>query len=344
MGQKTNPAIFQLTKNNDWQFKNIECTKYEHSIYSKEIIEVEKFIHKKFNDNYMTIHKCKLSYLNNLLAIQVQYCTNLDFNIKDVKKTYDTKVTNFLMPFTDFNKYKTDFKTLKNVLLFNNKNNVKGFKTDLLKSLYSITSNKFKIILITKNLNQQKSILNTIKLIKRINKIKRLSLKNKVTNLKNFNKKAKNPFLLKSKNKRLAIKTYEENKKHIAKFFKFKDQNNFSFFNSINQISELIRVKKYSSTLLAELVVLNLQKDKRHNFFLRFVKKCLKTYLLHPNSVLKGIKIKVKGRINTRPRAKSQVLKIGKEIPILSFDSNVNYAEKTAFTPNGTLCVKIWVY
>jgi ribosomal protein S3 len=52
----------------------------------------------------------------------------------------------------------------------------------------------------------------------------------------------------------------------------------------------------------------------------------------------------VKGRLNGRPRARSRVIKIAKNISVLTMDFNINYSEATAFTPNGTFGIKVWIH
>lgn len=101
--------------------------------------------------------------------------------------------------------------------------------------------------------------------------------------------------------------------------------------------------EKNSSKLLSEIVVnyFNTHK-KRHGFILFFLKKTL-NYLIPSNlSIIKGVKIIISGRFNGAPRSSKKILKIG-SVPIQSFSKKINYNEQTAFTPNGTFGVKVWV-
>ena len=34
---------------------------------------------------------------------------------------------------------------------------------------------------------------------------------------------------------------------------------------------------------------------------------------------------------------------IGKHMPLMSFNSNINYSKSTAYGPNGTFGIKVWV-
>ena len=100
---------------------------------------------------------------------------------------------------------------------------------------------------------------------------------------------------------------------------------------------------KNSSILLANFIADQLGKVKRHNFFLRFIKSGLGLFTHKKLSTLKGIKIKIKGRLNGRQRARHRILKIRKAIPVQTFQSKLNYSEATSFSKNGTLGIKIWL-
>ena len=60
-------------------------------------------------------------------------------------------------------------------------------------------------------------------------------------------------------------------------------------------------------------------------------------------STIKGIKIAVKGRLNTKPRAKKNTITIGK-CPLQTFEANISHSESTAYTKYGTYGIKVWVY
>ena len=80
MGQKTNPNIFQLGKTNNWNSKYFEKKITEYSIYSKKDLEITNFIHTFFKNQKIkiTIHNCKLYYLDKSLHIFISYHQNLD--------------------------------------------------------------------------------------------------------------------------------------------------------------------------------------------------------------------------------------------------------------------------
>lgn len=121
----------------------------------------------------------------------------------------------------------------------------------------------------------------------------------------------------------------------------------YNFFKKgVNILFNCVTNKKCSK-LLAYFIITQLKilgKFKRHNFFLSFIKDALKL-LKHGNySEFKGIKIKIKGRLNGRPRSKKKTIIIVNNISLIKIDSVIDYSDQTAFTSNGTLGVKIWIH
>jgi len=65
--------------------------------------------------------------------------------------------------------------------------------------------------------------------------------------------------------------------------------------------------------------------------------------LLNSNiSVIKGLKIKIKGRLNGAPKAKHKSVTIG-DVPTQSINSFLDYAQTAVHTKNGTYGIKVWV-
>lgn len=95
---------------------------------------------------------------------------------------------------------------------------------------------------------------------------------------------------------------------------------------------------------LVKTITFYLKLLKRPNFFLRFLKLALKTLLNEMPVQFERIQIQIKGRFNGVPRSKCKTIHIGKNIPVLTFNSNMDYSESTAYTSNGTFGVKVWVY
>jgi ribosomal protein S3 len=113
---------------------------------------------------------------------------------------------------------------------------------------------------------------------------------------------------------------------------------------------ELIKIlilcvfEKNSSKFLADYIAFCLLKQKkRHNYLLFILKKSLNNLIYLNFSKVKGIKIMISGRLNGAPRSRSKILNIG-NTPLQSIDCSINYATSTAYTPNGTLGIKVWMH
>lgn len=279
MGQKTNPNIFQLEKTNNWQSKYFEKKILEHSIYSKKDKEIRQFIFTFFKNHKITIHNCRIYYLNKSLHIFISYYQNLNSNFSDKNVIYLSN---------QINKFKKlELKNLKTKLLLD----------QFFKSLIIFMKKKIKIFLALHPLN---------------NNIKQI-----------FNPQIKK-FL----------------KKKLINLRKYK-QNDF-FHEGINILFRCATNKK-SAKLLTEFISIQLKTLKHHNFFFKFLKNTLVLFKNNIISKFKGIKIKIKGRLNGRPRARSKIIKIANNISVLTIDSKIDYSEITAFNPNGTLGVKVWI-
>lgn len=128
-------------------------------------------------------------------------------------------------------------------------------------------------------------------------------------------------------------------KKKLVNLKKY-EQNNF-FKEGINTLF-ICATHKNSANLLAKFIAIQLQKMKRHKFFLTFIKTALLIFTNSSFSNLQGIKIKIKGRFNGAPRAKHKIINIRKGVPNLTINAKIDYSEETSYTSNGTFGVKIW--
>jgi ribosomal protein S3 len=59
-------------------------------------------------------------------------------------------------------------------------------------------------------------------------------------------------------------------------------------------------------------------------------------------SVLKGVKIILKGRLRKNPRANHKIWTIG-DVPVQSFNCKIDYFQATTHNSNGSYGIKIWV-
>lgn len=195
-------------------------------------------------------------------------------------------------------------------------------------------NNEVNIIILFTNLDSEKIKNSTIDSI----------INNLLINLQLFFKSQKINIKAQNLNKKfessLVKHKLSEYKQLISIFKRFTKQ---PFAKNLLKAFFVVISEKNSSKLLSEIIVNYLNKQKkRHGFILFFLKKTLNYLVPSTLSVVKGVKIVISGRFNGAPRASKKILKIG-SVPIQSFSKKINYCEQTAFTPNGTFGVKVWV-
>ena len=326
MGQKTNPNIFQLGKTNNWRSKYFEKKHTEHAIYSKKDLEIRNFIQKIFKDHGRIMHHCKLCYLDKSLHIFVSYHLNLStlfFTKNNIPKIYTIEIKKHTKEKLEQQKVSSRLLNIKSKTLNNQiKQIIK--KINYIIKRKKIECNKYnQLVNLPHNFVEKfsESLTNfTLNKLKLIIHLKALNL-----NLNTISK----------------IKTKKFLKKKLVNLRKYKQT---EFFQEGINILFTCATNKKSSKLLAQFIAIQLKNLKRHNFFLKFVKSALTLFSHNVLSKFKGIKIKIKGRLNGRPRARSQVFKIADDVSVLTIDSTIDYSEETAFTPNGTLGIKVWVH
>jgi small subunit ribosomal protein S3 len=145
-------------------------------------------------------------------------------------------------------------------------------------------------------------------------------------------------------NKKLSLKLTKIQAKFLKKeLLALRRESRNKFFKETVNILVISVIKKSSAQLLAEFIAYQLSINKRHNFFLIFVKRFLITLVSEKKfSKVSGVKFTIKGRFNGVSRARKRIYESGK-IPIQTIDSNISYYEATSYTPNGTFGVKVWI-
>jgi small subunit ribosomal protein S3 len=114
------------------------------------------------------------------------------------------------------------------------------------------------------------------------------------------------------------------------------------FFKECINILIIVIKKKNSAKLLAEFLAFQFSVLKRHNYFLNFLKRVLILTLNSELSLIYGIKLSIKGRLNGKPRAKNKMLLIGK-VPLNSLDAKINYSFSVGYSKYGTFGIKVWI-
>lgn len=354
MGQKTNQNILRLGQTKEWKSKYIEKKSSELFSYTFNDLEIQKFIYKFFEENGLSIHNSKISQSENFLHIFVSYFilpkakqlinkTNGQQKIKIAFKKrksnkYLKKKARLKKSISNYNLYNQKYfskkidENLRSGESFNKMNN-HYFLDKKFRRLNSIDYfQKYKTIHTYKNITHSKTnlfikkIFESVHLFMKKKTIIKLSLKQINTDsaiIKTFSKKKK--FLIST---------------NLLKLQKF--QKNDFFKVGVTLLYNCV-TNNNSSELLSKYIAFYLKLFKRHKFFLKFLKNTLKIFLNKNFSIMKRIKISVKGRFNGAPRAKTTLLSIGIP-PSLTLNSDINYAESTSFTPNGTFGIKVWTY
>jgi ribosomal protein S3 len=325
MGQKTNPNILRLGTTKNWKYKYLEKKTSEQPFYDFNNIEIHKFINKFSKDNKFYVNDCKINYSdNNTLQIFISYYAepnlNHSFENEPFKEQISYKILNYVINFTK----------IKNKRIKFLKRNLKLFYLNNLRFNRSLLEKKT-INQINTQIKPDRIDIYTKKLSESLQLFLKSPIKLNIT-VQQLNKN-----LI----KKLDRKELKIIKKKLSKFDRYK-KNEF-FIDGIN-ILYICLQKANSANLLSYFITTQLPKLKRHNFFFRFIKDFLKTFMTNKSVKLQGVKIKIKGRINRRPRAKHKFLKIGKELPVISINSKIDYSEKVAYTPNGTMGVKVWTF
>lgn len=354
MGQKIHPNIFRLGKTKNWDSKYFEKKSTETPKYTFKDLEIKKFINKFFKDHGLIVHTCKTHYLDEgSLHIFISYYLTLKsvLLINKTNHNQQVKLIKVKKQIKNKQRYTEIQKRVKKYVKYQKLNSNKTLNLAPLK-------NKRKIIK-----NNVKSKRNALK-FRRVQLLKYYKRYNLLENQKEFKSIQDNTFLEKLfksvqlfLNKTINISvTLKQLNKDIKKdlgnnnikllkqtLVKLKKYRYNEFFKEGVNIMFTANTKKRSSSLLAQFIATQLQQLKRHNFFLKFIKTTLTVFNHNKLSKIKGIKIKVKGRINGAPRAKSRIINIGNGVSTLTVNSNVDYSETTAFTSNGTFGIKVWI-
>lgn len=324
-----------MSNTTKYDYKYLEKKSSELARYDFNNLEIRKFLYQFFKNNRMNVNECKINYSQDgILQIFISYYAAQElqtfikeetnkFKLNIKKPKLSQKIINVYNLLNFIKKLKNKKKKVKRLYLLKRRLRQKYF------NFLTLTDNFF--FQKYKNLKQVKSNYFLNSLCESLSKFLNKKIKIFLT-LQQLNKNLV---------KRLDNKKIKILKKSLVKLNRYQHKRNPFFTEGLNTLF-VCSQQQNSANLIAEFISTQLKNLKHHNFFLRFIKRCLTTFKNSGYSKLEGLKIKIKGRINRRPRARHRFYKMGKEIPLLSIDSKINYAEKTSFTPNGTLGVKVW--
>jgi small subunit ribosomal protein S3 len=101
---------------------------------------------------------------------------------------------------------------------------------------------------------------------------------------------------------------------------------------------EEIRKSETQATVVARNVAEQLE---RRMPFRRVLKQTVEKVSQNPD--VKGIKVRVSGRLNGSEMARTEWLRKG-NLPLQTIRANINYAQENAHTTYGVIGVKVWIY
>lgn len=360
MGQKTNPNILRLGNTKQWKSKYIEKKPSEYAIHTFQDLEIQHFLQKLLNDNGLMIHSCQSRYFENSMHIYLSYyikrevlalmknqCTKnyIKSELKQKKLTRQFRRKYFSLQ----KKTSNYFKYIGTIQKFKNKNLIRCYnRTNLFTKIlqnkkkrnYLPHKKRIKFVSYYKlSITARDQKIKTLKNLKtslfwnRIAKTIQLFVGNSTDIILHFRQ------LSVVTNRKFTNKQVKMLKKIVGQLRKYRKS---SFFREgINLIFTFL-ITNQSSNILATFIATELRKQKRHNFFLSFIKTTLKLLNQNRFTTPKRIMIKIKGRFNGAPRAKHRVINIGENMPNLSIQANIENSETTSFTQNGTFGVKVW--
>lgn len=276
--------------------------------------------------------------------------------IFQLTKTHNWKSKYIEKRTSDFSVYGKQDLEIKNFI-------IKFFKNDKIK-LFNMVVNDFRFYYLNRSIHifvsydQSQTIFKLKTLLKTIKKSLKVWKKELFLSLIHFTKRKYKLFIilerldiyvkqiiLNRKMRQLWKKDLLSLRRYNLPSDLLKTRHNF-FKKGVNILFNCVTNKKCSK-LLGHFIITQLKilgKFKRHHFFLNFIKDALKLFKQGSYSEFKGIKIKIKGRLNGRSRSKNRTIRIANNISVIKIDSVIDYSDQTAFTSNGTLGVKIWIH
>lgn len=148
------------------------------------------------------------------------------------------------------------------------------------------------------------------------------------------------PYFLNKEYQFVFLKKNQLVRKIISQLRQYK---NAVFFEETIQLVFLLVYRLNNPKLFTRFIASQFKSKKNHYFFFRFVRKVLSLFLLNRLFKIKSVKMTIKGRINGSKRSKKRSILIGKQMPLMFLDSNIEYSKSTTYGPHGTFGVKVWV-
>ena len=333
MGQKINANIFRLgIKKTEWKTKYFSKNHEEFSLNTYQSIEIKNFCKKFLINNGLILHDFKLHYSGTNIYLFISYYTTKKsfFFLSKTNTKQEIKLKKYKLIKKIKSNKKTNF-NIKNKCYFSTEINYKNTKKNLKKRIRVLKKYKKKFTF-QNNKNKKHLIYNNFS-------------EQLLESLSAYTNKKFNIFLtFQNLNKGLSLNLNKTQTKFLKKkSLELRHMSKNKFFKETINILIISLLKKNSAQLLAEYIAQQLKFNKRHNFFLIFIKRVLHPLISKKKlSNISGIKFTIKGRFNGAPRANKKTYEFG-VIPLQTIISNIDYYQATSYTKNGTFGVKVWI-
>jgi hypothetical protein len=315
------------------------------------------FIKKSLQAKIKKIFFILLVYNNPLVTRQVNNTNTLNITEFFIKKNYAKKHLQRTLKLSEKLSLRVNMRKLKELKLVNDKTHLVGsspdnsiFKKEFINKIdFNIAAKvsiKRTLLFVIKSLNTINPIIKN-KISQNLGenccKYKFTTLFCKILSLF-FKKTLKITLIFKALNRNIEKTKPKIIKKILKKkLFLLRKYKRNKFFKKGLNLMLLLVSQKESASVIASYVSSTLKNFKKHKLFLHFMKKTLYLFSKQKKTVIKALKIQLKGRINGADRARHYVIKVGNQLSLLTTSSRINYSESTVFTPDGTLSIKVWV-
>lgn len=109
------------------------------------------------------------------------------------------------------------------------------------------------------------------------------------------------------------------------------------------QLIRLVVENKANAQMLVKFVYLSIRRNPKRAAFIMHLKRIIDWHFASTENLqIQGIRIEVKGRFNAKSRARKYILSVGR-VAKQEKTSHVDYAFSEAFTPFGSLGIKVWI-
>lgn len=320
MGQKVNPLIFRLGFNKIWKTEFFEKKNNELPLYIFKDLEIRRYIERILKVHGILLNDYKQQLNGSSLNLYISYFLTSKFVLFKAKEKIC--ITNIYSKRRKTITNENDGKFLKN-------QKVSNFVKKILKP-YEIKQylNSNLIDMKISSKKNPKTHYSSSGIFFEIFQVLNQFNAKKLNIIFNFSCINKDLNYLKTAQKKILIS--------LQKF------RNMLFFQEGINLLFCVTHNSNSANLLLGFLVFELKKTKRHKFFLSFLKQTLIILINSNLSKVKGIKIKVSGRLNGVPKAQNKTILIG-DMPAQTISAKLDYAQAITQNSDGTYGIKVWV-